>query len=116
MKFDMRLEQKIVHNGHVNTLVTTKKMEISREEFIRMYEEDENIFFNVLRETIYMFHFVNGFITQISDSSMQNMYDTMIGNPSIKAICYLAEETEELLTDNDYDRKKIVNIDLIYVV
>lgn len=114
MKFEMNLEQKVLHGEKSNTLITTKKMEISRDEFIRVYKENQNNFFTVLRETIYMFHCVNGFITQVSDWTMQSMYDTIKENPSYKGICYVAEEREELSTDSDYDRKKHVSIDLIY--
>ncbi len=115
MKFDLSLEEILLHQNQENSIIVSKKLEITREELISEYNKDEVNFFNTLRETIYMFHFVNGFITQVSDETMKNMYDTLIQNPLYKGICYCASERDDLSTQNEYERKKSVCIDLIYL-
>lgn len=115
MKFDFKMEQKVLHDEHNDTLVTIKRLEITREELLQYYAKGDSVFFNTLRETIYMFHVVNGFITQLTDNTMQNMYDEVTGNPECKGICYFMEERERLSHDDEYDRTKSATINLIYL-
>lgn len=115
MIFDLSLNEELLHGEDDNTIVAKKRLVITREELMKEYVKDETKFFNTLREIIYMFHFVNGYITQVSDYTMQSMYDEIMENPSYKGICYFAEEKEVLSKDCEYECLKSVSIDLIYL-
>lgn len=115
MRFDIKLEQKVLHGEGDNTLVTYKRLLVTREDFISEYEKDDTDLYNTLREMIYMYHYANGYITQLTDFTMQQMYETLIQNPSYKGICYYIEESECLSNENEFVRSRMVRIDLGYM-
>lgn len=114
MKFEFNVEQKVVHLEGESVLVTRRELGIDRDEFINGFEADDNLFLSTLREAICIFHLSGGMISQMSDYSMTSMYETFLENPTYKRIVYLVVEEEHLLEEDEYNRKKNVDIDFFY--
>ncbi|MBR3772658.1 MAG: hypothetical protein IKL07_10365 [Clostridium sp.] len=114
MKFEFNVEQNIRHLESENVLVTVKQLMIDRDEFISGFEADDIKFMNTLREAVCVFHLSGGFISQISDFSMTSAYEELKENPDYKSVVYLITEQEHLLKDNEYDRKKQVEINFVF--
>jgi len=115
MKFDLKLEQKVLHSEGNDLLVTYKCLTVDREEFINQFEKDDTSLYNTLREVVYMYHSASGYITQMSDTAMNGIYHTFIEHQAYIGVSFLMEEQEILSSESDFDRKKSVNIDLLYL-
>jgi len=116
MKFELKVLPSIKCDGaEVRELKETKVIFISREEIVSKYEEDETEYYVTFRELIYMYHSLHGFFTQVSDTTMYEMYETVKNDEEIKGIELLAYELEEVSTSSDFFREHSFRVDMRYV-
>lgn len=115
MKFDLQLEQKVLHYEREDALVTYKRLTVTKEEFISQFEKDDTNLYNTMREMIYMFHGASGYITQMSDMAMNGIYQMLMDHPTYTGVGFILEEKEFLSEVSDFDRRKTVSVDLVYL-
>lgn len=115
MKFDLQLEQKILHYEREDALVTYKRLTVTKEEFVGQFEKDNTNLCNTMREMIYMFHGTSGYITQMSDMAMNGIYQMLKDHPAYTGVGFILEEKEFLSEGSDFDRRKTVSVDLVYL-
>lgn len=114
MKFDFKLRETVAHSdtNEISELDVIKELIIDREEILTEYAKDDRSFFMTLRELIYMFHTGAGYMTQLTDNTMMEMYQEIKDDPSIKGICFSLLEQELLDMENEFSRSHMNTIRL----
>lgn len=122
MQFELSVNSTTeVESGAITALITKQELFIKREEIIEYKENDANRYCQTLRSMIYMYHYSHGYVTQMTDDTMYEIYNHLMDHPESVGVIFQVIQKEMIVEEADLDSETIsrraqsVQLDMFFV-